>query len=440
MNKFSCTALALAAVFTITSVSQAAEQGSLKSVAVAAKPTPWNKVPTSKKMSVHLLRTYELINRKYYKQILSKTAHARCEKDKLTVSVPGEGSWSYLIGELLGRGTTGSVWHATDEHSGKTQFAIKAVQHDTEVKFHSAKDLRAEAENLLRWQGQRRHIVGCVGFFFSDKAVTKSAKPTDLHAFLIMPYTGEELYRVHRQRLDDRKPFEAEEISAISAQIADGLDYLHTVCRHVHTDLKPENVTLKVRNSAETESGTEKTPRYLVTIIDLTSAHSLEKCPADRIIGSRYYRSLEVLLHMGWGAPADIYALGCMIFELIGGYPPFEGACEAWQISRVAAVTGLPKQKLYAYHNPDKDSNPPDDWQIRISDREEPENDGLELHTCDYQDTQSFQTIAKNLMAKLQGKRPAAEPFAAIINLVARMIHADADARPPAAEVLKELI
>ncbi|XP_024239585.1 SRSF protein kinase 2-like isoform X5 [Oncorhynchus tshawytscha] len=129
--------------------------------------------------------------------------------------------------------------------------------------------------------------------------------------------------------------------------VLQALDYLHTQCKIIHTDIKPENILLclEEQNPKQTAGGSacpypgkdaksrstaEKdlvTPislkKITVKIADLGSSCWVYKHFCEEI-QTRQYRSLEVLLGSDYGPPADIWSVACMAFELVTGDSLFE--------------------------------------------------------------------------------------------------------------------
>ena len=71
-------------------------------------------------------------------------------------------------------------------------------------------------------------------------------------------------------------------------------------------------------------------------------------------VATRWYRSPELLVGEPYGKPADLWAVGCMIGELVDGQPMFPGDDEIDQIFLINKLIGnlTSAQKNYFSRNP----------------------------------------------------------------------------------------
>ncbi|KAM6300831.1 SRSF protein kinase 3-like [Aegotheles albertisi] len=131
-------------------------------------------------------------------------------------------------------------------------------------------------------------------------------------------------------------------------QVLAGLHFLHTRCRIIHADIKPENVLLYGCDSLQRllphglhcSQGTDvrlegpggdlgyrleesDLMSIEVKIADLGSACWTYK-PFSKEIQTQPYRALEVLLGLDYGTPADIWSTGCLAFEMATGERLFD--------------------------------------------------------------------------------------------------------------------
>ncbi|XP_053281438.1 SRSF protein kinase 3 [Pleuronectes platessa] len=157
-------------------------------------------------------------------------------------------------------------------------------------------------------------------------------------------------------------------VKQILTQVLQGLDYLHTRCKIIHTDIKPENIMLCLEEQSQnapagassssslltgkesSSKSTEKQPvnpfslkEIKVKIADLGSSCWVYKHFCEEI-QTRQYRSLEVLLGAEYGPPADIWSVACMAFEFVTGDTLFEPkARESFSLEEdhIALITEL---------------------------------------------------------------------------------------------------
>jgi formylglycine-generating enzyme required for sulfatase activity/dienelactone hydrolase len=131
--------------------------------------------------------------------------------------------------------------------------------------------------------------------------------------YFVMPFIeGETL----RDRLDREGQLEVGEALRIAREVADGLDYAHGQ-GVVHRDIKPENVLLADEHAV---------------IADFGVARVVATVGADRLtetglaIGTPAYMSPEqVSGEQVIDGRSDVYSLGCLLYEMLSGLPPFTG-------------------------------------------------------------------------------------------------------------------
>lgn len=116
--------------------------------------------------------------------------------------------------------------------------------------------------------------------------------------------------------------FTLEFVAQYSYRLFTTLLFLHRECRLTHTDLKPENILLELRGYSHRQR--KRVPRsYGIRIIDFGSATHEDEFHG-RIVSTRHYRAPEVVLGSGWSYPADIWSVGCILYELLTGEMLFD--------------------------------------------------------------------------------------------------------------------
>lgn len=116
----------------------------------------------------------------------------------------------------------------------------------------------------------------------------------------------------------------------ITYQILKGLHALHQL-NLFHRDIKPENCMIN-RNTFE------------VKIVDFGSVRHVEATgPYTEYVSTRWYRAPECIMTSGsYSKEIDVWAVGCMLYELLRNTPMFPGKNEVDQINMINEVIGTP--------------------------------------------------------------------------------------------------
>jgi renal tumor antigen len=117
-------------------------------------------------------------------------------------------------------------------------------------------------------------------------------------------------------------------------QMLKGVAYIHSK-NMFHRDLKPENCMMNLDTNE-------------LKIVDFGSVRLRNGAlPYTEYVSTRWYRAPECILTSGsYGKEVDIWAIGCMLYELVTDKPLFPGKHELDQISRIHDVLGTPSKEL----------------------------------------------------------------------------------------------
>jgi hypothetical protein len=215
----------------------------------------------------------------------------------------------YAIERELGQGGMATVYLAHD------------VRHDRPV---ALKVLRAELAA----------VIGAQRFLTEIKTTANLQHPHILPLFdsgeangflyYVMPYVeGESL----RDRLTREKQLPVDEAVRIAAEVAGALDYAH---RHgvVHRDIKPENILLHEGRALVADFG--------IALAVSRSEGATRMTETGMSLGTPHYMSPEQAMGEKEITPkADVYALGCVLYEMLAGEPPFTGPTAQAVVARV---------------------------------------------------------------------------------------------------------
>src|SRR4051812_20722215 len=204
----------------------------------------------------------------------------------------------YELLDRIGEGGMSVVWRARDRKLER-DVAIKLLRSPVAVDPQQSRRFHREARALAALAHE--HIVRIYDYVSDGE-----------QSFLVMEYVaGHNLSQATRGRL----PLPLGEVAAYVRPVADALAYAHGR-DVVHRDLTPSNILI------ERESGRVVTTDFGLARI----ARGTGSLTATGVLlGTPEYWSPELALGRESGAPADLYALGCILFLLLSGRLPFEG-------------------------------------------------------------------------------------------------------------------
>jgi serine/threonine protein kinase len=185
-----------------------------------------------------------------------------------------------------------------------------------------AKDLRHERDVAVKvFQPELAAALGSERFLREIKITAGLSHPhilplldsgeADSFLYYVMPYVdGESL----RERLDQERELVVDEAVRVTEQVASALTFAHSR-GIVHRDLKPENILLQSGHVVVADFG---------IALAFDSAGGTRLTETGLSIGTPAYMSPEqVAGEEGIDARSDIYSLGCMLYEMLAGDPPF---------------------------------------------------------------------------------------------------------------------
>ena len=208
----------------------------------------------------------------------------------------------YRIARLIGRGATGAVYLAEDPEGQQVALKVLIPELARNERFRE----RFLREARIAASLEEPHVVPT--FASGDEAGM---------LYLVMRFVdGLDL----REILKREGPLSAERAVDLVGQIAGALDAAHALGL-VHRDVKPGNVLVQ-----QTETGEHAylcdfgLARHLASVDSLTGERAF--------VGTIAYISPEQIEGAAIDARADVYSLGCMLFECLTGQAPFERESE----------------------------------------------------------------------------------------------------------------
>jgi len=215
----------------------------------------------------------------------------------------------YRLERQLGQGGMATVYLALDLKHGR-QVALKVLRPELARSVGSARFL---AEIRTTASLAHPHILPLYDSGVAMAQETGSAA-TPEYLYYVMPLVeGETL----RQRLGRASQLPLDEALRLALQVADALAYAHRR-GIVHRDVKPENILLQAGHALVADFG-------IARAVDAAGGPRLTT--TGLAIGTPLYMSPEQATgDQALDGRSDIYSLGCVLFEMISGEPPFAGA------------------------------------------------------------------------------------------------------------------
>ncbi len=227
----------------------------------------------------------------------------------------------YRLDREIGAGGMATVYLAQDLRHDR-RVAVKVLRPELAAVIGAERFL---AEIKLTANLQHPHILP---LFDSGEA--------DSFLFYVMPFVeGETL----RERLTREKQLAVPDALRIADQVAAALDYAH---RHgvVHRDIKPENILLHDGSALVADFG---------IALAASKAGGTRMTETGMSLGTPHYMSPEQAMgEREITARSDVYALGCVLYEMLTAEPPFTGATAQAVVARV--VTETPRALVTQRH------------------------------------------------------------------------------------------
>ncbi|MEP6574571.1 MAG: protein kinase [Gemmatimonadota bacterium] len=231
--------------------------------------------------------------------------------DRLTTALADR----YRIERELGQGGMATVYLAEDlRHRRKV--AIKVLRPELAAVIGAERFLR-EIQTIATLQ--HPHILGLI-----DSGEVQGT------AYYVMPFVeGESL----RDRLNREKQLPIPDAVRITTEVASALDYAH---RHgvIHRDIKPENILLHDGAALVADFG---------IALAATKAGATRMTETGMSLGTPTYMSPEQAMgQREITARSDVYALGCVAYEMLIGDPPFTGSTAQAIVAKVMTADPVP--------------------------------------------------------------------------------------------------
>lgn len=227
-------------------------------------------------------------------------------------------SYRFEVLKVIGKGSFGQVVKAYD-HKTQIHIALKMVRNEKRFHRQAQEEIRILEHLKKQDKDNNMNIVHMYeNFTFRN------------HICITFELLSMNLYELIKK--NKFQGFSLQLVRKFAHSILQCLDALYKN-RIIHCDLKPENILLKQQG------------RSGIKVIDFGSS-CYEHQRIYTYIQSRFYRAPEVIVGAKYGMPIDMWSLGCILAELLTGYPLFPGEDEGDQLACIIELQDMPPQKL----------------------------------------------------------------------------------------------
>lgn len=225
----------------------------------------------------------------------------------------------YLIISRIGDGNSSTVYHVQHRTTNQS-FALKVFKQ----KFMTLEEVQNNEEiNVMKYIGEHKNIIKLHEIIY---------EPAKSRLSLVLDLMDNNVYEIIKKR---RGPFQVQQTLRLIYQLLNALKHIHSM-NIIHRDVKPENCLI---NPGKME----------LKLGDFGSSRDVSEGtrPLTEYISTRWYRPPECLLTHGvYDSGIDMWAVGCILYELLTGYPLFPGKSTADQINRIHRILGTPSNDV----------------------------------------------------------------------------------------------
>ncbi|CAH8464383.1 unnamed protein product [Heterobilharzia americana] len=260
-----------------------------------------------------LINLFESLNKEEENEL--KIGIISCDVSRAPVHFIRE----YSINELLGTGAYGKVYKALKEDTPSTCYAIKEVS-TSQVFLGKSLDERQKCidrvlneVNIIRQQLRHPNIVRYYKTFLHSDQL-----------YIVMELLeGVSLTELLASTKEKKTYFSESRVWNIFVQLLLAIRYLHNEKQILHRDLSSNNIMISEGDKAT------------ITDFGLAYHRKLDLCETKSTVGTLIYACPEMIQNLPYGEGVDIWALGCILYQMCTFISPFHGECILSTASRI---------------------------------------------------------------------------------------------------------
>ncbi|CAN1802188.1 Cyclin-dependent kinase G-2 [Linum perenne] len=221
----------------------------------------------------------------------------------------------------INEGTYGKVFKAKDKKSGEI-VAVKMIKMDKRVVEDYGFPVSSLREINILFSFQHPSIVEVKEVAMDDRD----------NVYMVMEYMEHDLKELMKVM---KQPFSTSEVKCLMLQLLAGLKYLHDNWV-IHRDLKTSN--LLFNNQGELK----------ICDFGMSRRYGSPLKPYTSGVVTLWYRAPELLLAARqYSTAVDMWSVGCIMAELLGKEPIFNGTDEIKQLKTIFGILGTPNENIW---------------------------------------------------------------------------------------------
>ena len=248
-------------------------------------------------------------------------------KENFVGEVKGKLLDFYDVIKQLGKGGYGKVYEVKNKKTGE----LRACKHLSKLNIKNLDKFRREIEILKKMD--HPNIIRIYEVYESERSL-----------YIVMEECkGGEIFDRIIEHIQNKQMYSEKDAAIIFQQVMSCIQYCHNqnIC---HRDLKPENILYL-------NAGSEKNNR--IKIIDFGLSQASDRLKTK--VGTAYYVSPEILKG-NYTQLCDIWSAGVILYILLSGDPPFNGANDSAIYNKIAEMRyTFPESKWKNVSNDAKD-------------------------------------------------------------------------------------
>lgn len=202
----------------------------------------------------------------------------------------------YTMIRKFAAGSYGTVWTTHPIADPEAVYAVKVIARE---RLKKKKDFDAvfREVKILRELKELPNVITLIDFL-----------PEPQHLYVVQAYAeGGDLFR----RLTSQKSFTEKDARDVAVTLFSTLEVIHNKHNIVHRDLKPENLLL------------ESPLTMRIFFADFGFANHVPEVGLKTRCGTPAFVAPEIILGKHYHQAVDMWSIGCILFMILGGYPPF---------------------------------------------------------------------------------------------------------------------